>query len=468
MTRTSVPLVGRSSAPMVIKGEGDYRDGPWLLPLTGGWLPAEASWNYWQLGIDPVNGSTASPMVEACVGAYSQTVAMCPGDHWRKNEKNGRDRVTNSALYRILRAPNDYQSISDFLLNTTRNLYCEGEAFALAIRNDRFEIAQLHLMSSRVSSARVAYNGEIFYDLGGNEVVDRRFGSRLLVPARDVLHVRLHTPRHPLQGETPLAAAALDVAFSNAAKAQQIRFFINQSRPSTVLATDLILTKEQVQELRERWDTQSKGLNSGGTPILTAGLKPVTNWASTARDSQLAEIMKLSDQGIALAYRIPLAILGIGTTPFASTEALMQSWVATGLGFALNHIEEAFGRLFELKGQPDEYLELSTSAILRSALKDRIESMANGTKSGLFTPNEARAEFELPKVPHGDEVRMQQQDVPLSYGAELEPPSPTAPAEAPAPPAEDGDKEDTADEDKRFEDFRRTLRRAQAGQRALR
>ena len=52
--------------------------------------------------------------------AYSQTVAMCPGDHWRGNENGGRERVTTSALTRILRKPNDYQSISDFLLNATR------------------------------------------------------------------------------------------------------------------------------------------------------------------------------------------------------------------------------------------------------------------------------------------------------------------------------------------------------------
>jgi hypothetical protein len=110
------------------------------------WLPAGSPWNYWQTGL-PQGGlpyGERSAMVEACVSAYSQTVAMCPGDHWRKLANGGRERVTGSALTRILRQPNDYQSISDFLLNLTRRLYERGEAFAVAIRNNRGEIAELH------------------------------------------------------------------------------------------------------------------------------------------------------------------------------------------------------------------------------------------------------------------------------------------------------------------------------------
>lgn len=127
--------LSRIADQFIRRGEGDYHPGPWFLPVTGGWLPAGVgeSANWWQRGYDPIGLSTQSAMVEACVSAYAQTVAMCPGDHWRLNEKNGRDRVKNSALSRVLRHPNDYQSISDFLLNATRSLsagqhLCAGAA----------------------------------------------------------------------------------------------------------------------------------------------------------------------------------------------------------------------------------------------------------------------------------------------------------------------------------------------------
>lgn len=412
--------------------EGEVRPGPY--PVDGGWLPAGAPLNWWQLGMDVSAGSGRTAMVEACVSAYSQTVAMCPGDHWRRRADGGRDRVTNSALTKIIRAPNDYQSISDFLLNLTRELYQTGAAYALAVRDRDFNIVELHLMQSRASSPLVSVDGEVFYDLSGNDIVDRRFGQ-VRVPARDVLHVRLHTPRNILIGESPLVAAALDIAATNAALQQQVQFLVNQAKPSIMLSTDSVLTREQVTELRARWNEQTRGDGAGGTPILTGGLKPQTV-SMSAVDAQVAELLKMSAQNIALAYRIPLQILGIGGAPMGSTEALMQSWVATGLGFALNHIEEAFGRLFRLDGFPDEYVEFSTKALLRSSFRDRIEALARSTISGIHSPDEARNEEDLPKVPGGAgaEPRVQQQVVPLSAWEKGQVADPAPPA---LPPPDD-------------------------------
>lgn len=353
-------------------------------------------------------------MVEACVSAYAQTVAMCPGDHWQKKENGGRVRVTTSALSRIIKRPNDYQSTSDLLLNLTRRLYTKGEAFAVAIRNNRGEIDELHLML--YGWPAVAEDGSIFYRLSGNDIVERRFDFSAPIPARDVLHVRLQTPRHPLKGESPIVATVLDRAMSGAALNQQIMFYLNQARPSFILETDEKLTKDQTADLRERWNQQTQGENSGGTPILSWGIK-AKSVTVNAEDGQVAEMLKMTDQNIALAFRIPLQILGIGGTPFASTEALMSSWKASGLGFALNHIEEAFGLMFGLKGMPDEYLEFDTKALLRSNFKELIEGLSRSTISGLHSPDEARNEVDLPEVEggFGKMPRVQQQVVPLSY-----------------------------------------------------
>jgi hypothetical protein len=95
-----------------------------------------------------------------------------------------------------------------------------------------------------------------------------------------------------------------------------------------------------------------------------------------AKDSQTAEMLQLLEEHIALAFRIPLAILGMGKTPVSSTEALMGMWLASGLGFALSHIEESLGLLFRLRGQPEDYVEFDTTALLRTQQKDRIEMLA--------------------------------------------------------------------------------------------
>jgi HK97 family phage portal protein len=434
--------------------EGAYHPGPYF--LERGWLPHEWGqfWNFWQMDRDPLPYGL-SAMVEACVSAYAQTIAMCPFGHWRSLDNGGRELVTTSALSRIIRAPNDYQTRSDFLLNLVRSLYLDGNAYALGLRNDRFEISSLHLMHPRQCSAATA-EGEIFYSLGGNPVIENRvqvlgFNNALAaVPARDVLHVKLQTPTDPLHGESPLSAAQMAIAATNAAMAQSIRFFGNQSRPSGVLQTDLTLTKTQVEDLRDRWNEHSKGLGSGGTPILTSGLKfnPVN---VSARDAQFAEAMKLSDAQVAEVFRIPLAIIGSEAQPVGSTEALMNLWISTGLGFALNQVELAFDRLFGLDRFDGQYSELDSSVLLRSAFRDKIEGLARAVQGGIYAPNEARALVELARAEDGDEPRVQQQVVPLSFNAK--PPEPAAPAlpPPPGPPEDDADKMTVSDWNRYFE-----------------
>lgn len=430
-------ILSRVLSPFRRHKEGEYREGPYV--LSEGVISARTGryWNWWQSGysLQPYGGPRA--MVEACVSAYAQTVAMCPGGHWRKLGNGGREPVASSALSRIMKSPNEYQSISDFMLNLTRHLYSGGEAFALAVRNNRNEIAEMHLM--RDGKPVIAADGSIFYSLSGNEIVERRFDLSDPIPARDVLHVRLHTPRHPLKGESPVLAAALDLAMSGAALDQQTQFYLNQARPSFMLETDQQLSAEQTRDLRARWDEQTKGEGAGGTPILAWGLKAKAV-TTTAQDGQLADLLKMTDQNVALAFRMPLQVLGLGGTAFASTESLMQSWIASGLGFALNHIEEAFGQLFRLSGFPDEYLEFDTRALLRSAFKDQIEGLRTGVIGGIYSPDEARAFVDLPEVEggHGKMPRVQQQVVPLSYGSAMQPPT-NAPAEPAAKPEEDDD-----------------------------
>jgi HK97 family phage portal protein len=393
------------------KGEGDVRPGPWTLPFSRGWLSADVGsyFNWWQMGGSIQSGSQ-SAMVAACCDAYAQTCAMLPGAHWRKLDNGGRERVGNSALSRLLRRPNTYQTPSDFMLNLTRSLYLDGNAYALALRNNRNEIDELHLMNSRLSSPSVIgpgvddegvefEGGEAFYRLGGNSVIDyrlaglddrARIAEQLLVPMRDVLHIRLHSVDRydwpfPLIGDTPLSAVWGDIATYEKIKGQQDQFFANQARPSAVLSTDLQLSREQVTELRDRWNEQSKGLHAGGVPILTSGLK-VQPWTMgpPAKDMQVAELLKLTQDHIALVYRIPPAVLGLEHASSGTTEHLMGFWLASGLGFCLDHIEQAFDKMFDLRGWPDEYTEFDTEALLRSERKDRIEYLVRGVQGGVF------------------------------------------------------------------------------------
>jgi HK97 family phage portal protein len=447
--------------------EGQPKAGPWLI-TTGenqGWLPAEwGYWNFWQMDLDPL-AAGGSAIVEACVAAYAQTIAMCPGDHWRALPNGGRERVTNSALSRILRRPNDYQSRSDFILKLAADLYRDGNTYALAVRNDRFEVAALHPFDPKQSRPLVAPGGEVFYELAGNNVIERQYGgsadrsrflgltrsgTSIIAPARDVLHVKLEACRgEPLVGVPPVRHAASAIAAQRAIGSQLVKTFGNMSRPAGVIETDVAVTTTQTKEFGQRFNEAWHGVDNlaGRPPILPPGMK-FKGVSMTAQEADVAATIKLTQDEIFMVYGVPPAILGMtDKASFASTEALMQFWLARGLGFAINHIEVAFDHLFGLRSWPDEWVEFDTAALLRVAYKDRIEALARGVQGGIYAPNEARNAEDLPDAPFGDEPRVQQQVVPLSAWDKAKPETPRPDAPPAQPPAAGAEEKPEAQEE---------------------
>lgn len=445
--------------------------GPWtgspgppggvMYPTSEGWISGSWGMNFGQLAYDPVKGGWNS-VVYACIMRYANTIAQLPGYHQKALPDNGTETITNSALSRILKKPNAYQTRSDFMRNMVISLLAEGNAYAVGLRNDRNEITELHQFPA--TSCRALYGppfdattpigepGEIFYSVGGNPVLNYwqdpayKDGMRWIIPARDILHfVGPSRPDDPLKGESPLVAGGLPIALSSGAGNQLAQYFANAARPSGVIETDLTLTKDQVAELRQRWDEQTRGAGAGGTPILTAGLK----WnqvALTATDMQVAEQMKMSKEDIAMIFGVPLAMINDMTAAtYNNVEQLIMVWLRMGLGYYVDQIELAFDQLFGIeRGQEFTYLDIN-EALLRTDFKNRIEGLKNAVQGGIYSPNEARKIEGLPKAKDGDEPRVQQQVVPLTAW-DLPPPSPPKPAATPAaapeaepaPPADEG------------------------------
>jgi len=435
--------------PGPVTAEGIYTQ-------DSGFLPWDFTLGYWQEGYrGHITPECAA--VEAGVSAYAQTAAMLPGAHWRSLPNGGRERILNSSIARVLRRPNSYQTRSDFILNQVRALFFRGNCYAIGEYDADGKVTALHPMMPTVCQPYIdPETQDVFYSIAPTDLTPRDgqgwpYDPQRMIPSRFVWHVKLHTPRSPLIGDTPLTAAAYAIHANNAINTQQARFFQNMSRPSGTLNTELVLTKKQVDELRMLWNEQSSGMNIGGVPILSAGLK-WTPLSMSATDAQLIEFYKLSVADIARVLRIPLPLIGEPESTFANTEVLMQFWIASGLGFLLEHLELSLDQFFGLPA--NEYCEFETSALLRSNFKERIEGLVRGVQGGIYTPNEGRNLEGLPTVEAGDEPRMQQQVVPLTYwdrkmeleeaAAEREASAP--PPQPPAPPAaNDDDDDDDAD-----------------------
>jgi len=393
------------------------------LPITGGSIPASWPWNWWQQGRDPIqHGDTAT--VHACVDAYGQTIASIQGHHWKYAPDGTKTKITTSSLSRVLVHPNEYQTRSDLFYNLVKSLLLDGNAYLVAKRNDRNEINEFHQLPPRSTMPYIdPETRRVFYSGGMNPMLDEfRFGDiEYMIPARDICHIRLYTPAHPLVGVSPITNAAASIAANAAITQQQAVFFTNMSRPSGVLSTEMKLTAEQMKQLRSAWEEQSKNLNTGGIPILGSGIK-WNQMSISSQDAQLVDAFNMTVEDISRAFRVPLPLINDNRhSTYNNVEQLIAHWLSGGLGFIMDHVENNLDKFFNLP--ITEKVEFDIDSLMRTDFAGRIEGYTKAIGGALMTPNEARSKFGgLAAVAHGDKPIVQQQMVPLGW-TETHPPT---------------------------------------------
>jgi HK97 family phage portal protein len=331
--------------------------------------------------------------------AIAKAVSSCPPSHKVVGEKGKRVASTTSPASRVLRKPNAYQTWPQFILNSVAMELFEGESFVLMFRDDRYAVREIHLMPRGTCTPHVDPDtGEIFYAIGSNPMLRR--GIDAIAPARDVIHLRASTPRHPLLGESPIKAAALALGVNVALSGNQAAFFSNMNRPSGILSTDIVLTKDQMQQLRIAFDEQAGGMNAGKIPVLSAGLK-FSPMGISSQDAQLIEAQRMSIEEVARCFGVPLPIIGdLSKSTMNNAETVVNFWLATGLGSVLENLERSFDAAFGLPA--DEYIEFDERALLRMDYVKRIEALTKAIQGGILSPNEARDSEGLPPIDGGD------------------------------------------------------------------
>jgi HK97 family phage portal protein len=367
------------------------------------------------------------PAVSACVDAYAQTIATLEVEHCRYTDTGGKKPIRNSPLARVLRHPNHYQTRSDLLMNAVRDLLYHGNAYIYGQRNTYGDIEEIFLVpSGRCRPFIEPDSREIWYGTGANPLETKEIEA--WIPSRDVMHLRLHTPYNDLIGVSPIENAALAIAANRSMAAHQAVFFSNMARPSGFVSVDTeLMTEVQIKQARAAFNNQAQQMNSGGIPFLPSSMK-YQQLSLSSTDAELIEAFKLTVSEIASAFRVPLPIIGsYEHATFNNVENLQGFWLSTGLGFLLNHIEQALDKFFGLPD--DEFTIFDTDTLMRTDFQARMTALSTGVTHGIYSPNEARSKEGLPAVEFGDEPRVQAQSVPLSQVemSQSADPSPTPP-----------------------------------------
>ena len=351
--------------------------------------------------------------------------------------------IQNPAYSPVLKWPNHFQTWVKFNDQWNLSRLTTGNAYILKERNHRGgthngNVVAMYVLDPSRVQVLVAPDGSVFYELGADTLAGLQEAVR--VPASEIIHDVEVPLFHPLCGVSSMYASAANAMQGLQTQQNSAKLFENGSQLSGVLTAPAAISNATAERLQAHWEQNFTGQqNAGKVAVLGDGLKfePMT---MTAVDAQLVDQLKWGDQQICGTYHVPGYMVGIGAAPpYTDIQSINLQYYSQALLHPIQNMEALLARGLELPS--NLWIDFDVESLARMDTKTQMETATSGVSGGIFTPNEARAKFDLAPVEGGDSVYMQQQMYSLEAlamrdAAGLVPPTPPiapAPVE-PAPP----------------------------------
>lgn len=419
----------------------------WPMSMGGtGWWPIirEGFSGAWQRGIvTSVEDALTNPTFWACVTLISGDVSKLRPMLVEEDSDGVETETDNPAYSPVLRRPNHYQNRIQFLNYWIVSKLTRGNAYALKERDNRGVVTALYLLDPTRCRPMVTPSGDVYYALGQDNL-SGVIEATTVVPARDVIHDTMNALYHPLCGLSPVFAcghAALQglKIMRNTTNAAE-----NGSMIGGLLVAPGQISEVTAKRLEDHWNANYTGAaNAGKVAAIGDGLKFEKPNVMSAVDAQIIDQLKWGDEKICATFHIPPHMVAVGPLPsYNNVEALTQQYYNQCLQVLVETLELCLTEGLEMKF-PYE-VELDLEGLDRFDSMAKMEKAAKGVSAAIYSPNEGRRKFNLPKVAGGETPYLQEQNWPIKLlaGRELPAKAPTAPtpmaAPAPVPvPAKD-------------------------------
>lgn len=405
-----------------------------------GFLAREGNAGDWQKGIlapTSLSDLTAFSAVFACVSRIAADVSkLCIEVKKRQQDGTYVPYPPESPWWGPVLKPNDFQNRIQFF---TYWLVCKalyGNVYILKRRERPGGMVRgFYILDPRRVLPMVTQDGSVYYGLGADDLSEVPQG--MTVPSSEIIHDRGATLWHPLIGVSPVRACAMSALQGVMIQSHATRFFQNLSRPSGMLTSPGTIDDVTATRLKNEWQALYSGSNFGKVAVAGDGLeyKPFT---MPADDAQLIEQLGWTVEDVARAFQMPLHKINAGPPPTqTNVEALELQYYS---GCLQPYIEAIELCLTEGLGMPPgTCLEFDLEGLLRMDSATQIDILTKAVGGALMKPDEARARRNLPPVPGGDSVYMQQQNYSLAAlakrDAKEDPFANSAASSASGPPA---------------------------------
>jgi HK97 family phage portal protein len=256
--------------------------------------------------------------------------------------------------------------------------------------------AQLLVLDPRKVEPKTDGSGNLFYrDTSGSTPVDRT--------PDEILHVRLASLPGQLRGVAPITAARLTFETGQERIKFERSYYSNDVRPGMVFQFPEHVPPEEAQEWIDDWAERHQGAANRWRPDAIGGGVSLTTVPVSARDAQFVESIQLTAAEIGWIYQIPAAYSDMtGRKPI--TEQDRMALVTFALGPMMQALDEALTG--DTAINPSGFtVAMDESFLLRPDYVNRMNAGKTAIQGAIKTPNEVRAEENLPPKPNGDDLQ---------------------------------------------------------------
>lgn len=343
------------------------------------------------------------------VRLIADTAGLLPLRLMERTNDIPRAAVEHPLYRRLHRRPSKYQTSAPFIGQLVTSMALWNQAY---IRADGFGTRR-----SLTALSPMAAQPEVY-----NDGMDLRWrvqqGSKqVTLELGDIIPIDGFRMPGAIEG---MAVAGMHrEAFSLAMSAEEFgsRFFASGGRPSGVLTTEMVLKKDQREQLRESYKNllHSRGIDDmGDIHVLEGGVK-YQAISTPANDSQFLETRKYAVHEIGRIFGVPPHMLGeLDRATYANAEQNNQEFLTYTLMPYLNLIEEAINTYLIPENEQGRYFaKFSVEGLLRSDAAARAAFYQQGRVGGWITANEIRRLEDLPRVEGADDLHAQMNLAPI-------------------------------------------------------
>ena len=334
-------------------------------------------------------------MVWSCVKILSESLSGLPLKLY-DDKATGREQVseTDRAL-KLLRKPNPYMTMLNFLKFIVVNMAIRGNAFALIERN--VHGTPIGLVPVSTDTVSIDTDGELIY------WVAPKGGAPFPVSPENMLHFKLFS-LDGITGLSPIEYQAETMGLAKAGQDWSSRFMRKGGFTGGYVIYEQFLTKQQQAQVMEKFPDVRQGDSADiGKMAILQGNPKIVPAGLSQKDAQFIESQQFQEEAMAGIYGVPLWLANRANKTSimgSNLEQQLTGFITFGLKPYIDAVEDELNdKMFRSSSR---FVEFVVEGLLRADSAGRATyfqaALGGSGGSGWMSVNDVRKKENLPPL----------------------------------------------------------------------